>query len=227
MQVAGVDAWKSQWVGVLLNDGAFQELRIFKTLANVMRRWGRATHVVVDIPFGLPLENGINYPRAADTSARAFLPAGSRQRVFDAPPRQALMIDDYKNARVTCAALGVDLRPPAHGLRRKMLEANAVKDCRLYEGHPEVSFAAMSSTPGRELPPKTTWNGQHERLQLLHDQGIVLPGTLGVAGRAHTEDILDACAMAWTASRIEGGSSGTFPASPPKSSTGHTVAIHY
>lgn len=76
---------------------------------------------------------------------------------------------------------------------------------RIREGHPELSFALMNgNTP---LLSKKKDSGIKQRLELVeHCVGIrVKPGT------PHLEDVLDACALLWTARRVRLGKEQSFP----------------
>ena len=59
---------------------------------------------------------------------------------------------------------------------------------------------------------KRTWNGHQERRRILAAAGIDLSMDLGSLGRAGVDDVLDAAAAAWTASRIAGGDAKWLPA---------------
>lgn len=63
--------------------------------------------------------------------------------------------------------------------------------------------------------PKTTWNGQHQRMQLLREAGIVLDDTLEEAGEVPVADVLDAAVVAWSARRYADGAARSLPADPP------------
>jgi len=92
-----------------------------------------------------------------------------------------------------------------YALRRKILEVDkcASTDDRIYEVHPEVSFAAMNGEP--LAYPKKSWHGQPARLHLLANAGITIPEDLGPVGSIPPDDIIDASAAAWSAMRIASG----------------------
>lgn len=52
---------------------------------------------------------------------------------------------------------------------------------------------------------EASWNGMHRRFTLLAAHGIELPLYLGQTGRVRPDDLIDACAVAWTAGRIATG----------------------
>jgi predicted RNase H-like nuclease len=78
--------------------------------------------------------------------------------------------------------------------------------------HPEVSFAAMLRRPLRYS--KRTWDGFKERSRILRAAGLEIPDRLQGLGRASVDDVLDAIAAAWSATRIAAGSAQTLPADP-------------
>ena len=94
---------------------------------------------------------------------------------------------------------------------RAIHKVHRVRDERVREVHPEVSFAALA---GRPLAyGKKTWNGHHERAALLRRAGIRIPRRLE-AGVVAADDVLDAAVTAWTATRIARGEHRTLPADP-------------
>ena len=160
--VAGVDGWKRGWVAVLLGEGDHQVLS-FSDFASLASGLPRATHIVVDIPIGLPEGS----TREADVAARRVLGARASS-VFSTPPRVALEHETYGAARAACRARGIGLSAQAFALRKKILEVEAVAagDGRVLEGHPEVAFWALAG--GRTMKcSKKAWNGQMKRRRLL------------------------------------------------------------
>jgi predicted RNase H-like nuclease len=201
--LAGVDAARGEWLAVVLEDGRFTDAGFFPDLGSLLAGLGDVEIVAVDVPIGLPSLGGF---RRADAAARAFVGA-RRSSVFAAPPAEALAPTSYRDARLVAPSLSAQ----AYALRRAILDAAAHPDPRLREVHPEVSFRALA---GRDLPfAKRTWNGHADRRSLLAEVGIVIPDQLP-AGLAPVDDVLDAAAAAWSASRIAGGTSGTLPADP-------------
>lgn len=224
--VVGVDACRTGWVAVTLCEGAGSPGRIPPHgLSELLGRLPDAAVVAVDMPLGL-LTAGW---RAAEALARAKVaPHGSR--VFPVPPRGVWEADDFDEANLRCRSLtGQGLSRQTWGLAAKLREANACRDGgdhRLYEVHPEVSFAAVDE--GRPVAwSKKSWNGQAVRRRLLEDQGIVLPDDLGPAGRVPSDDVLDAAVAAWSARRIALGTARSLPEPPQEADTGLSAAIWY
>jgi predicted RNase H-like nuclease len=212
--VAGVDACRGGWVAVVAEDGKFVDSVLTATFADLLKIFGKATAVGVDIPIGLPSER----PRAADLEARAFV-GPRRSSVFPPPPRIALAAATYAEARLLVPSLSAQ----SFALGRRILEVESQLEERVLEVHPEVSFAALA---GRHLHyPKRSWNGQLERRRLLADAGLELSDHL-VAGKAPADDVLDAAVAAWSATRKARGEAQTLPADPP-TQEGRVVAIWY
>lgn len=222
MRVAGVDACKRGWVAVVLADGRFAGGHLTPTLAELLDSVQDVRVVGVDMPLGL-VDHGW---RDADAAAVTML-GPRRSSLFRVPPRPVWDAPDFTAANARCRELtGVGMSRQAWGLGVKLREAN---DCRrqrpgfLYEVHPEVSFRHLSGCP---LPyAKTTWNGQALRRTLLRDHGVVLPDDLGAAGRAATDDVLDAAVAAWSAHRIATAAAVSYPDPPQATGDGDRIAI--
>jgi predicted RNase H-like nuclease len=176
-------------VAIVLDEGRFADSLFAATFAQLLGELPTAAAIGVDIPIGLP-RDGV---RAADIAARAFV--GLRQgSVFPTPPCAALDAATYTEARRLLPSLSAQ----SFALGRKILEVEAALEERVFEVHPEVSFAALA---GRHLPySKRSWNGQTERRRLLASAGIDLPDELS-AGQAAADDVLDAAIAAWSAAR--------------------------
>src|ERR1019366_1761520 len=105
----------------------------------------------------------------------------------------------------------------AWGLAEKLRQANrlyAGLPHRLFEVHPEISFAELGG--GEPVAAgKKTWNGQMTRRALLGAAGIVLPDVLAGAGTVPADDILDAAAGRGAPSRIARGGASSLPSPPP------------
>jgi predicted RNase H-like nuclease len=224
-RVLGVDACRSGWVAVRLDDTAvavFHGARIEELVA-AAERDGRLAVIAVDIPIGLPDAGR----RAADGLARAEIgPLWSS--VFLTPTRTALGHSSHAEASAANRDLcGDGISIQAFGLREKLLDVDrwiASSGRRAFEVHPEVVFAALA---GRPLTTrKTSWSGVEQRRELLRDAGIHLSGDLGAAGDlARVDDVLDAAACAWTAGRIASGRARCMPDPPEVFSDGLPAAI--
>lgn len=227
MRAVGIDAYRSGWVAVVLDDGRVSAIHLRKELAELAAACPDAAAVGVDMPLGL-LQRGW---RTADKLAAVRLGA-QRSRVFLVPPRPVWNAVTHQEAVGLCRQLtdppaGLSLQ--AWGLKKKLQEANRLRDRmpdRLFEVHPELSFAALNGgTP--ITASKKSWNGQMARRALLAGVGIRLPDDLAEAGAVPADDILDAAAAAWSTSRIAGGRAVSLPDLPEPDDTGRPIAIWY
>jgi predicted RNase H-like nuclease len=222
-EVMGVDACPTGWAGVVLHGGRYHGAYAARDLGGLLDRAPGAAIVGIDIPLGLPAARW----RQADLLAATRLGA-HRSRVFPVPPRPVWEEEDYLAANHRCRLLtGSGLSRQTWGLVKKLREANQHRDAgddRLYEVHPEVSFAAMAGGPPVAWRKKS-WNGQSARRRLLRSQGIALPDTLDDAGGVPPDDLLDAAAAAWTAHRIAQQAAEALPDPPEHTESGLPIAI--
>lgn len=182
---------------MVLRDGRYESSAVFDHISGVLDAYGHASGIGIDIPIGLPDAGH----RACDLAARIFVGA-RRSSVFLTPTRSVLM-------QPFTSGLGVTAQ--AYALKERILEVDGIAAGarRLFEVHPEVSFAAMGRAPLRDY--KKSWSGMWHRLQLLKGAGIELPADLGPAGRAGPDDLIDAAAVAWTAARYARGEARCLP----------------
>ncbi len=203
MLTLGVDAARSGWIAVALADGRFADAVLERRFPALLERYPEVAVVGVDVPIGLPETGG---RRRADVEVRKVVGA-RRPSVFFTPSRAALEATTYGEAR----AIAPSTSAQGWALRTAILDVDRVRDPRVREVHPEVSFAVLA---GRSLAfAKRTWNGHRERLRLLSRAGIKIPARLD-AGLVPADDVLDAAVAAWTATRIAHGDHVTFPAIP-------------
>jgi predicted RNase H-like nuclease len=219
--VAGLDGFKSRWVGIVLRDGVFDSAAVFDSLAQASRELVEASVIAVDTPIGFPLV----YGRRAEQEAK-ILVGGRRSSVFLTLPKEVYSAPTFGEASEAARRLtSKGLSQQSYGLRRKMLEALEVsqRDSRFIEVHPEVSFRELAGSP--IVHSKTTWTGLILRQELLRRAGIIVPFDLpassvaseggGLApGAAAPDDIVDAAIAAWTADRHARGKSRRLPAEP-------------
>ena len=232
--VAGVDGCRAGWLVVVrpLDGVTAPVARIVATFAEVLALPERPDCIAVDIPIGLPERSGIG-GRTADIEARARL--GARQSsVFAVPARAAVMATGYAEA---CAVAQRNSEPPrkvskqTFNLFPKMREVDALMtpalQARVVECHPEAAFWAMNGEAPLALPKKVKSRPNEPGLDLRRR-------LLAVAGwpvdflqanpfrraEAGADDLLDACACAWTALRVLRGKAHRFPANPPLDARG-------
>ncbi len=226
-KVVGLDGCKGGWIAAVIVDGELQTIEYHESARAALEAHAEAAVFAFDIPIGLS-ENG---ERAADAAARKFLPG--RKSVVFTPPACFLLtfsntegayLQRYRQANAESKRMiGNGLAAQAFGLLPKIIEANAIADDnRVYEAHPEVSFAELGG--GQLLLPKKTQAGLLQRKQLLRRAGIVVPSQLGCVGGGKPNDIVDAVACAWTAERIAKDEACPFP-NPPEQIGNRNVAI--
>lgn len=221
--VLGVDGCPAGWVGVLLV-GDELTLTVAPTVAALVAVLPVAPAVVgIDIPLGLP-DAG---PREADRLARLELPAGRKSSVFPTPARDAVLADTWPEANAANrAATGKGLSHQAFNLCRKIAEVDAWvrrgAGVPVLEVHPEVSFTAMGADT---VPAKRTAAGADTRRAALLAAGLRPPAPPYGPG-VGADDVLDACAVAWTARRWLTGDSHSLPDPPEVFADGLEAAIH-
>ena len=237
--VAGADGCPAGWIVVSypLDRPDQATCRICFTFKDLLDDDPGLAAIAVDIPVGLP-EIGEYGGRAADRAARSLL-GERRSSVFSVPARAAVSCSDYG---VACETALAHSDPPrkvskqAFNLFPKIRELDALMTPDLQywvvECHPEVVFWAINGrTPLTE--PKKVKSRSYEpglalRRQLLVTQGFD-PAFLenpGVPPRVATsDDLLDACAAAWTAGRVAKGTAERLPETPPTDARGLRMEI--
>jgi len=222
LDVTGIDGCAGGWIAVTLGMTPVARVAVAATLD----RLPLAGITGIDMPLGL-LAAGW---RDADILARRAL--GRRGvTVFAIPPRPVWERETYPEAIRACRELtGKGFSIQAWGLRRKIAEADCWRrraasspsPVRLYEVHPELSFAAMAGAPLAD--GKHTRAGLAVRRELLAAAGIILPPR--VAGAAE-DDLLDAAAVAWSARRIAAGRAAVLTTQEQRADDGTEIAIRY
>lgn len=223
MIVAGIDGYgRGAWVAVVLADRRFARALAAPSLALLLPRLADTTVVGIDIPIGLP--DG-STGRRADLLARARL-VHRASTVFLTPPRAVLEASTFAEAnRIAVALTGKGVSLQAYGVGARIFEAEpfARADPRIFEVHPEVSFAVLAGDV--ITAPKHTWAGVRARRRSLADAGIELPDDLGEADAVPVDDILDAAVVAWTADRVGRDVHETLPDPPDVGDDGLPAAI--
>lgn len=203
-RIAGVDGCRAGWIA-MVKDGASIEPRLCASDEELLALFSTCAVVAIDIPIGLA-ENG---PRSCDHHARRFL--GRRaSSVFPAPLRPLLALRDFAEANRVSRDLqkrgiskqGFAIVPKVAQIDR-LLQRHRQLRGRVYEVHPEVSFAAWN---GHEpiAASKHSKEGLAARreLAMAHFGEDVL---LSIPKHAGEDDVLDALAALWTAERILAG----------------------
>jgi predicted RNase H-like nuclease len=229
--VIGVDGCPGGWITVRWDGDVTHHL--CRNFADVLAL--DADVIAVDMPIGFPEQSG----RSVERFVRARL--GERQSsVFSVPSRAAVMCGDYREA---CSANLACSDPPKKVSKQifhifpKMREIDAVMtpvlQQRVFEVHPELAFWAMNGEAPLALPKKVKGHphppGLDLRRELLRNAGFpldALPAAPYRAADVGADDLLDACACAWSAKRISEGRHVRFPADPPLDSRGLRMEIN-
>jgi predicted RNase H-like nuclease len=235
--VAGVDGCRAGWVCVLRQVEPPFEERAFlaRGFDEILTHPAAPSIIAVDIPIGFP-ERIAGNGRECDCAVRQAL--GKRaSSVFAVPARAVLSETDYRRA---CAAALATSEPPRQiskqmfHLFAKVREVDGAitPQSSVFECHPEAAFWVMNErTPLAE--PKKLRNRLHaagleKRRALLIRHGFsgsFLDEARFLRSQTGSDDLLDACACAWTAARIFRGGAISFPADVPVDAKGLRMAI--
>ena len=220
----GLDGCRTGWIAAVVRDGRLIAVEYRESARAALEVYPEAEAFAFDIPIWL----SVTGDREADREARKFLPTGRAPSVFNAPPLAALGAASYEEANETSRRVsGKGLSRQSFALLEKIRQVAeiAATDPRVFEAHPEVSFAALAG--GQALPSKKTWDGLMQRRALLSAAGLAIPDLVDEASRrGAADDIVDAVACAWTAARLARGEARSLP-DPPQRLDGREVAIWY
>lgn len=232
--VVGVDGCRGGWVAVALRVRARHvinfRIQLVKLFEEVLYAWADAAAIAVDMPIGL-WEEGRARARPCDRIARAVL--GIRaSTVFIPPTRAMLAAPSYSLLRHQ------GLSVQAYNLIPRIRELDTLMtpdlQQQVWESHPELSFSRMVHAP---IPyPKRTQAGKAARRAALYHafggngapiehlcaQGKQFPPV--AVGEA---DILDACALSWSAWQHVRGESSICIGEPERDRHGLLMAIRY
>jgi predicted RNase H-like nuclease len=216
LPVAGVDGCRAGWV--VVHDG---RATVHADFASVLTELPDDTVVAVDMPIGLADRYEVG-GRECDRLARARLGPKRGTSVFPAPPRPALAARSLAAAR----SLGWPATKQALNIAEKIEQVDNIMtpdlQLRVSEVHPELSFAELNG--GRPvLSKKRLRKGRDERWALLEQAGFAKP-TRPRAGEKE-DDLLDACAAAWSASRVALQRAARLPPNPPCDGRGLRMEI--
>lgn len=222
-EFAGLDGCKAGWVMVTWT-GHPSETPGISLIPDIATAFASTARIVaVDMPIGLPELSG----RTCERETRARL--GDRQSsVFAVPSRAAVMQDDYF---ASCQVNLENSNPPRKVSKQcfmlfpKIREIDAVitpsQQTRVWEVHPELCFWAMNGGQPVPVPKKVKSRpnpgGMALRRDLLARNGFPvgrLQHPLWPKSKVAEDDILDACACAWSAARIDRGEHISLPAKP-------------
>lgn len=210
--LAGVDGYKKRWIAALADDDGTTKVEIIDSFTELVRRT-ELELTVIDVPIGLP-ELG---PRRCDPLVRQLIGL-RRNSVFPAPIRPMLGAATYDEAcnrrrRVEdkgCSKQLFAILPLIEGVDEQM--SPRLQD-RIREGHPELSFTALSGQP--MLAHKAKPEGQRQRRELLRNVFPDMEQAIVAFRRPDAiTDILDAYVLLWSAQRLVRGSGRTLPPEP-------------
>jgi predicted RNase H-like nuclease len=214
--VAGVDGCRAGWI--VMHEG---HAEVHPDFAAVLAALPDDAVVAVDMPIGL-VDEHIPGGRDVDRAARLEL-GRKRSSVFSAPPRCALGARTLPDAR----RRGARLTLQTLNLLPRIEDVDAVMtpelQSRVFEVHPELSFGAMAGG-SPVLTPKRSAAGSKERRALLQRTGVCVPER---PTGAAADDLLDACALMWSARRIAGGTASHPPDPPSRDSRGLSMELHW
>ncbi|MCP5083660.1 MAG: DUF429 domain-containing protein [Alphaproteobacteria bacterium] len=222
--VSGVDGCPAGWIAVHWDGGASAHAELFEDFSGLLQ--SQAEVIAVDMPIGLPEIAG-KMGRVCEVLARQNL--GQRQSsVFSVPSRAAAWEEDYKRS---CAVNLEHSDPPrkvskqCFNLLPKIREIDTLitphLQARVHEVHPELAFWALNNQQPLDLAKKIKSRPNPEGLELrrnlLRANGFPIDN-LKVGSwpksKVGEDDILDACACAWSAMRIFRGEQITLPPEP-------------
>lgn len=220
---AGADGCRGGWVMVTWtgNPAITPEISLIPDFATAL---ASAAHTIaVDMPIGLPRLSG----RACERETRARL--GNRQSsVFAVPSRAAVMQEDYF---ASCRVNLENSDPPRKVSKQcfmlfpKIREIDSVitpdLQSRVWEVHPELCFWAMNGGQpvplAKKIKSRPNPDGMALRRELLARNGFPIDRLQYPSwpkSQVAEDDILDACACAWSAARIARGEHICLPAKP-------------
>lgn len=248
MRIAGLDGCKGGWVAVSVEPGGEMRAERISRLGELFERPLLPHIVAIDMPIGLP-ERMEASGRAPERLVRPLL-RGRQSSVFSIPSRAAVYasvepgLPEEERYRHACAVARATSDPPkavakqAFHIFPKIIEidgwlrAHPALRPRMHECHPEVSFWAMNGGVALDQPKKVK-NAPHGpglalRRELLEAAG--LPPELMSPAKARElrvgeDDLIDACAAAWTAGRIARHEAVSFPDPPEQDTHGLPIAI--
>ena len=201
-RIAGVDGTRRGWAA-MIKDGPSIEARLLTSDEELLALFNSCAVVAIDTPIGLA-ESG---PRSCDHHARRFVGKRSSS-VFPAPLRPLLVVRDYAEAnRVSLDLQKRGISKQAWAIVPKIAQIDRILQRhrhvrgRVYEVHPEVSFAAWN-----EHAPLAASKHSKEGLAARRALAEAHFGELPPLPKYVAEnDMLDALAALWTAERILAG----------------------
>lgn len=209
MTVVGVDGWKGQWVAAVAS-GRSVRWEVHASFGLVLDAHPSAV-IAVDMPIATT-----DGPRNVDAAGRAWLREhnGPWQSIFLAPTSRTVAA--WERGLTHASAMADRGSDPGTSIQawnlipaivevRDALAAHA--GSTVIEAHPECSFRLLDDRVG--LASKKTGLGAGRRLRAL--SRIFDVDLADAPPDVPVDDLLDACAVAWTAQRYERGDHLTLP----------------
>lgn len=218
----GVDGASDGWLVVLYDQEGYHESKLYEYDDGFESLWDEhgdeAEHVLADVPIGLREES--NAKRPCDVEAREVLGHPRSLSVFSVPVRDAVRAhkDGYEEAKAvqeekTDGSLGKqtwNISDNIAEIDTFLLETeNEAQGC-VREAHPEVCFWALNNKEAMEYsktgqPASAFW----ERVDTLEkaDEDVlesIREAGAGLNAKVGNDDIVDAFALALTASPMTG-----------------------
>lgn len=196
--IASADGCRSGWLVAVSPGWPCRErlhLYICRDFRGLLELTSSCDAVAIDIPIGLPEGSE---RRVCDMAAKDTLGKDGRDRVFYAPPREALKSRTPEAFQRLCRKFtGKGAGYPVWGLVPKLREVDKAMtpelQRRVIEYHPELAWHRLA---GRTLESKHTEKGILQRQKLFRGKVrglksiVQWPARLGRAGRL--DDVLDA-----------------------------------
>lgn len=233
IKLTGVDGCSAGWIAItheLVGGGISADVHFW--FADLVNKSMDSRVIAVDIPIGLTASG----PRTCDLLARKLL--GKRHStVFPAPIRSALNASSQSEAsKITRAVDGHGVGAQAWHIYKKVqdvdayLRDNPFSQNKVFEVHPELSFMAWNEGVPI-LSPKRTAEGFKTRWRLVASR-YGSDAFQQIRDRypenvVADDDIVDAFAALWTASRIYDRGATFIPDLPEVDSAGLRMAIAY
>jgi predicted RNase H-like nuclease len=231
--IAGIDGCRGGWFLVEGDtENATVQGSVCGSFADVLTRIPAPTVIAVDIPIGLHSLGA----RSCDEAARQLLRPRRSSSVFPAPIRPVLDAATHKAASECRRGVeGKGMSIQAFAITGKVKEVDSAlrsapeHASRVFEVHPEVSFAMLNGAQPLTHAKKRAI-GRAERLALLSSHFGDTPQRL-IDGRSKglvaADDVLDALVALWTAQRIVRGTAVSLPPVPERDEVGLPMAIFY
>ena len=207
--IAGVDGCEGGWIAAIEADNGATLVVHYRAFDDIIAN-SALQIIVIDIPIGLTAKG----PRLCDREARKFIGV-RRSSVFPAPLRPMLAARDYRDAcairmKIENKKCSKQLWAITSKIREVDRHMTPESQKRIYEGHPEVSFALMNNAC--LIHSKHKPEGRMQRVQLLEKYFFSLKKHLAPSSSLKAEgDIIDAFACLWTARRVVHNTAARFP----------------